>query len=590
MADDKDRLFGDKHISSKIMLKRLMHYIMPEWKSFLLAFILIIINVGADIILPLFFKEFTNAVALTSTTLAYILGLSLGYFAISLVTQVLIYFESMILQKAGQRTVYKLRMEVFTHIENMSQNQFNMMPVGSLVTRVANYTTAMSDLFTNVLVSLLRNILTLVGVYVVMFTLSWSLSLFLLIFVAVIFISSFLFRKIISKVWKKEREYTSDLNAFLNENLSGMKITQIFNQEKRKDEEFMVKNNQLRKTKYKAVLIFAIYRPFINLLYYAALAITFIVGVRINLNAGEIVAFYMYLSKFFNPVQNIADQLNNIQKATTSSERLFNLLDVEPESLDKEGAIHIDNFKGKIEFKNVWFAYENEDWILKDVSFKIEPKQTVAFVGATGAGKTTILSLIVRNYQIQKGEILIDDININDIEIQSLRKAVGQMLQDVFLFTGNIRNNITLHDESFTDQEINEVCSYVNADKFINKLEHGLDEEVIERGENFSQGQRQLLSFARTVIHKPQILILDEATANIDTETEKLIQESLEKMKSIGTMLVVAHRLSTIQNADQIIVLQHGEVIETGTHQALLKQKGYYHKLYLLQFNNANLV
>ena len=365
-----------------------------------------------------------------------------------------------------------------------------------------------------------------------------------------------------------------------------MKIIQIFNQQKRKEEEFNVKNNQLRKTKFNAVLAFASYRPFISFLYYAALAVTFFVGVYLSLTAGEIVAFYLYLSRFFNPVQSIADQLNQIQRAATSSERLFNLLDVEPESLDKPNAIRVEKFIGKIEFRNVWFAYTDEEWILRDVSFVIEPKQTVAFVGATGAGKTTILSLIVRNYQVQKGQILIDDIDINDIEIESLRRAVGQMLQDVFLFTGNIRNNITLHDESYTDEEVHQVCEYVNADKFIDRLEKGLDEEVIERGENFSQGQRQLLSFARTVLHKPQILILDEATANIDTETEKLIQESLEKMKSIGTMLVVAHRLSTIQNADQIIVLQHGEVIETGTHQSLLRQKGYYYKLYLLQFNN----
>ena len=365
-----------------------------------------------------------------------------------------------------------------------------------------------------------------------------------------------------------------------------MKIIQIFNQQKRKEKEFNVKNTELRRTKFKAVLAFASYRPFINFLYYSALAVTFFVGVGLALSAGEIVAFYLYLSRFFNPVQSIADQLNQIQRATTSSERLFNLLDVQPESLDKPNPIHIDKFVGKIEFRHVWFAYKEEEWILKDVSFVIEPKQTVAFVGATGAGKTTILSLIVRNFEIQKGQILIDDIDIADIEVKSLRKAVGQMLQDVFLFTGTIRTNITLHDDSFSDEEINEVCTYVNADKFISKLDKGLDEEVIERGENFSQGQRQLLSFARTVIHKPQILILDEATANIDTETEKLIQESLEKMKSIGTMLVVAHRLSTIQNADQIIVLQHGEVIEKGTHQSLLRQKGYYHKLYLLQFDN----
>ena len=588
MAEDNEKLFGDKKIPMKVMLKRLVHYILPEWKSFLLAFLLIIINVVLDVILPLFLKEFTDALGkrIDSTPLAFIIGLAAGYFGICVINQVLIYFESMILQKTGQRIVYKLRMEVFEHIENMSQNQFNIMPVGSLVTRVANYTTSMSDLFTNVLVSLLRNALTIVGVYGIMFYLSWKLSLLLFAFVAVVFIASFIFRKVITKIWRKERRLTSDLNTFLNENLSGMKIIQIFNQQKRKEKEFNVKNTDLRKTKFKAVLAFASYRPFINFLYYSALAVTFFVGVSLALSAGEIVAFYLYLSKFFNPVQNIADQLNQIQRATTSSERLFNLLDVQPESLDKPNPIHIDKFVGKIEFRHVWFAYKDEEWILKDVSFVIEPKQTVAFVGATGAGKTTILSLIVRNFEIQKGQILIDDIDIADIEIKSLRKAVGQMLQDVFLFTGNIRTNITLHDEEISDEEINEVCKYVNADKFISKLEKGLDEEVVERGENFSQGQRQLLSFARTVIHKPQILILDEATANIDTETEKLIQESLEKMKSIGTMLVVAHRLSTIQNADQIIVLQHGEVIEKGTHQSLLRQKGHYYKLYLLQFNN----
>ena len=584
--EDNEKLFGDKKIPTKVMLKRLMHYILPEWKAFTLAFLLIIINVAIDVALPLALRYTTDELGKANPSLSFVINLTVGWFVLSVISQIIIYFESMILQKTGQRIVYKLRMEVFEHIENMSQNQFNIMPVGSLVTRVANYTTSMSDLFTNVVVSLLRNVLTIVGVYAIMFFLSWKLSLLLLAFVAVVFIASFIFRKIITKIWRKERQYTSDLNTFLNENLSGMKIIQIFNQEKRKEGEFNEKNTLLRKTKFKAVIAFASYRPFISFLYFAALAVTFFVGVSLALTAGEIVAFYLYLSRFFNPVQNIADQLNQIQKATTSSERLFNLLDVEPESLDKPNPIHVDHFEGRIEFKNVWFAYEKEEWILKNVSFVIEPKQTVAFVGATGAGKTTILSLIVRNYEIQKGQILIDGIDIADIEIKSLRKAVGQMLQDVFLFTGNIRNNITLHDEDFTDEEINKVCEYVNADKFINKLDKGLDEEVIERGENFSQGQRQLLSFARTVLHKPQILILDEATANIDTETEKLIQESLEKMKSIGTMLVVAHRLSTIQNADQIIVLQNGEVIETGTHQSLLRQKGYYHKLYLLQFHN----
>jgi ATP-binding cassette subfamily B protein len=280
--------------------------------------------------------------------------------------------------------------------------------------------------------------------------------------------------------------------------------------------------------------------------------------------------------------------LNHIQRALTSSERLFNLLDVKPEVVDDEDAIEIESFKGDIEFKNVWFAYNEDQWILKDVSFKVEAGQTAAFVGATGAGKTTILSLIVRNFQIQKGEILIDGININKIKIKSLRKCIGQMLQDVFLFTGNIINNITLNDNSYSLDEVKEACKYVNADKFIEELPEQYETEVIERGENYSQGQRQLLSFARTVLHKPQILILDEATANIDTETEVLIQESLEKMRNIGTMLVVAHRLSTVQKSDKIIVLQNGELIESGTHQELLKNRGHYYKLYKLQYEGKN--
>lgn len=586
MKEELEKLKGDKKIPFKIMIKRIFKYVKPEIWNFILSFALLILNVVLDIILPIFLGEITNTLKMDNIDLKYVFIMAGSYFAIGVVNMIFIYFESMILQKIGQRIIYRLRLEVFTHIENMSLNQFNDMPVGSLVTRVANYTASMSDLFTNILVNLLRNVLTVIGVYAIMLYISPKLSLVLLSIVAIIFVTSFIFAKIVSKVFRNERKLISDMNTYLNENLSGMKLTQIFNQEKVKEKEFLAKNEQLRKARYMIVLCFGTYRPFITLLNYVAVAITFYMGVTLGLLSGAIVSFYLYISKFFNPIQNLADQLNNIQRALTASERLFNLLDVEPDVKDAEDAIEVDSFEGHIEFKNVWFAYEEENWILKDVSFEIKPKESCAFVGATGAGKTTILGLIVRNYEIQKGQILIDGIDITKIKIKSLRKAIGQMLQDVFLFSGSIRSNITLHDDSFTDEEIKETCEYVNADTFINKLEKGLDEEVIERGENFSQGQRQLLSFARTVLHKPQILILDEATANIDTETEVIIQESLEKIKNIGTMLVVAHRLSTIQHADQIIVLQYGEVIERGTHQELLKNKGYYHKLYQLQFED----
>lgn len=587
MEKELEKLMGDKKIPLTTLFKRTFHYVKPELPRFLFALFLILINVGIDVVLPLIISKITTNLKSDYLDLILILVLVIGYFLLSLVNQVFLYFESMILQKAGQKIIYNLRMEVFEHIENMSLDQLNDMPVGSLVTRVCSYTTSMSDLFTNVLVNVIRNVLTIVVVYVVMFTISYRLSFVLLGIVILVFIISFVFSRVISKIFRKERRYISDLNTYLNENISGMKLIQIFNQEINKSEEFSKKNEDLRKARYKVVLAFGIYRPLITFIYFVAIALTFYFGIEFGLNSGEIVAFYLLLSRFFNPVQNLADQLNNIQKALTASERLFNLLDVEPKVVDAIDAIEINEFKGKIEFRNVYFAYKDEDWILKNVSFVINPKETCAFVGATGAGKTTILSLIVRNYEIQKGQILIDDIDIKKIKVTSLRKAIGQMLQDVFLFSGTIRTNITLYDdEKYSDEEIIKVCDYVNASSFINKLDKGLDEYVIERGENFSSGQRQLLSFARTVLAKPQILILDEATANIDTETETLIQESLAKIKNIGTMLIVAHRLSTIQHSDQIIVLNNGEIVEKGTHQELLKHKGLYYKLYELQFNN----
>ena len=531
MNDELEKLKGDVKLPLRVIIKRTLKYISSEKGGFILSLLLLGLNVVLDSISPLFTSRITDELVQDNINIKLILNLVLLSFALTCINQAFLYLNARTLQNSGQRIIYRLRREIFEHIENMSLNQFNEMPVGSLVTRVTSYTASMSDLFTGVLVRILRDITTLVGVYVIMFVISPSLATSLLGVIAVVFAISYVFSKIVRGFFRKERACISDINTFLNENLAGMKLTQVFNQEKTKEEQFLEKN-------------------------------------------------------FFNPIQNLADQLNALQKALTASERIFNLLDVKPDVLDKPDAIKIDRFEGRIEFKNVWFAYKDDNWILKDVSFVIEPKQTCAFVGATGAGKTTILSLIVRNYEVQKGEILIDGININDIEISSLRRAIGQMLQDVFLFSGTIKDNITLHDDSFTQEEVEDACRYVSADTFIERLPDKYEEEIIEKGENLSQGQRQLLSFARTVIHKPQILILDEATANIDTETEVLIQQSLEKMKSIGTMLVVAHRLSTIQHADQIIVLQNGRIVEKGDHQQLLKNRGYYYKLYQIQFEN----
>ena len=588
--DEKEQLKGDRKLPTGEFIRRIAQYLRPELPRFLGAALLLLLNVVFDIVLPLLTSRMTDNLTSDAINLPYLLWMTAAYIVICLVSKGFFVLESLLLQRAGQQIIYNLRIDVFDHIEEMSRNQFTEMPVGSLVTRVTSYTQSMSDLFTNVIVSVIKNFLTVFGVYVIMFFINAKLAAILLAPVTVIFITSLIFSKYVGGAFRTERQKISEVNTMLNESLSGMSVIQMFNRQKQKLAAFDEKNDDYRQARFNVLKGFGLYRPFVTLVYISTLALIFWFGVKIGLTPGSIVGFYFYTGLFFHPVEMLADQLNNIQRARSASERLFNLMDVQPEVHDKPDAIDLEHVEGRIEFKNVWFAYEPGNWILRDVSFVIEPGQTCAFVGATGAGKTTILSLIVRNYEIQKGQILIDGVDIADIRIKSLRKLVGQMLQDVFLFSGTIRTNLSLHDDTIPDEEIEAACRYVNADAFIEKLPKGYDEPVIERGENFSQGQRQLLSFARTVLHRPQILILDEATANIDTETESLIQASLEKMRSIGTMLVVAHRLSTIQHADQIIVLQNGEIVERGTHQQLLSNRGCYWKLYQLQFEEKEAI
>lgn len=564
-------------------LKRSFRFVKPQLHRFIPAFILILFNVAFDVVMPLFVSRVTDNLKSDMIALKIIIGLAVGYISLGAVNQIVLYILSMLLQKAGQSIVQNIRMETFDHIQNLSHGQLDKMPVGSLVTRVASYTASLSDLFTEVIVKVLKNLLSIVGVYGMMLYISWKLALVMLAFITCVALISFGFGKIIGALFRKERQYISELNTYLNENLSGMKLIHIFNRQQFKELEFICKNENLRKSRYKVVIAFGVYRPLITLISVLATATTFWLGVKFGLSAAMIVAFYLYLSNFFNPIQNLADQLNNLQKALTASEKIFRLLDIKPEVRDLPDAEDVESFRGDIEFKDVWFAYEGEDWILKGVSFKVAAGDTCAFVGATGAGKSTILSLVVRNYEIQKGQILIDGKDIKNIKISCLRRAIGQMMQDVFLFSGTIKSNLTLDDPSFSDEQIHAACSYVCADGFISKLPEGINSELSDHGDNLSQGQRQLLSFARTVLHKPQILILDEATANIDTETETLINRSLEKIRTLGTMLVCAHRLTTIRNADNIIVLQHGEIIESGTHEELISHDGYYSKLYRLQ-------
>ena len=595
MKNKKETIGFDRNMKDGEITKRLLKYARPHIKSFILVLFIMLFSIAYDIVSPLLISEIQDLIKIEGFEISKLYIMVAVYASILVVSLICTYAQAIILQKTGQKILSKLREDVFTHIESLSHEQLNEMPVGKLVTRVANDTGSISMMFTNLIVNLVKNVFVIVGILIAMLCVNYTLTLMVLCFVPFIVVFTLIFRKFSRAAYRKVKDGTTDINTFLSENLSGMKITQIFNCQDKKMREFSEKNRKLAKAKRNQIFVFGVFRPMVYMLYIFSVVCLFFFGAKGYLDGSEflgqkidsavMVAFYMYINKFFNPIQSLAEQFNWLQSAFASAEKIFTILDIEPKVVDTEGAIEMDEIKGEIEFRDVWFSYVPGEWVLKGVSFHVKPNQTVAFIGSTGSGKSTILSLICRNYEIQKGEILIDGVNIKDIKISSLRRHFGQMLQDVFLFAGTIKTNITLGNDKFTDEEIREACRYVNADKFIDKLEGGLDEPVRERGNNFSAGQRQLLSFARTVIHKPSVMILDEATANIDTETEVLIQDSLEKMMNIGTMLIVAHRLSTIQHADNIILLSHGEIMEQGTHNELLKLRGRYYKLYTMQYN-----
>lgn len=569
------------------MIGNLARYLKPYLPKFIFAIVLDTLSVLLYTTEPLFYKEILRLLKIETTQFTSILAIGLFFIVAMFASIILMYISGMMVQKVGQRVIYDIRRDIFNHIEELAIGQLNTIPVGKLVTRITNDTGTLMDFFTNILVNMLKNIITLVAIAIISFFVNWRLALILIAFLPIILAITIFFRSKSKKVYREIRKNVSSINGFLSENLSGMKTIQIFNQEERKAEEFTKLNKQLRDSNLKSVRIFALFRPGVFFIYVMAIVAVMSVGLRLVMNGqldtDGLYAFYIYISQFFNPVQNLAEQFNGIQSSMTAAERILAVLDLKADVLDSDDSIDVDGFKGKIEFKNVWFSYVPGEWVLKDISFVIEPGETAAFVGATGAGKSTIIGLIVRNYEIQKGQILIDGIDIKKIKINSLRKHIGEMLQDVFLFSGTIASNIALDDDSITRKEIEDASRYVGADTFIEKLPKKYDEEVLERGNNFSMGQRQLISFARTVVYKPNIVVLDEATANIDTETEVLIQNSLLKMKNIGTMVIVAHRLSTIKHADKIFVISKGKIIEEGTHQELLKLRGTYYNLYRLQ-------
>ena len=495
-----------------------------------------------------------------------------------------------ILQNIGQSIIYRMREEVFAHIHSLSVNFFNTQPVGKLVTRVSNDTEAVNELFSQILAKLFKNSVKIIGFAVVMLSIDVRMALYSFILIPFVTGLTFFFRYMSRKAYRLTRTRITELNTFLSEHISGMKLIQIFAREREKYQEFEDKSEQLFRANWREVMTFAVFRPSIYMLSVFAMVIVIGQGsasvLAGTVSLGTLFVFINYISSFFEPIQELAEQFGTMQSSLASAEKIFSILDEKPEIVNPAEPREI-TIQGRIEFRHVWFAYEKDDYILKDVSFCIEPGEKVAFVGATGAGKSSILNLIGRYYDVQRGEILIDGVDIREIDKDTLRRAIGQVQQDVFIFTGDVKGNISLDNEEITREEIERAARIVNADSFINKMPDGYDEPVTERGSTLSAGQRQLLSFARTLAYQPTILVLDEATANIDTETESLITQALEKLMEGRTTIMVAHRLSTIQHADKIIVMHKGEIRESGSHQELLQLGGMYKKLYDLQLVEA---
>ncbi len=588
--------------------RRLLRYAKPYIGWFAIAFVIILSLVGLELYQPQIIGaavdecvskyqlvsadglSLDDLKAIRGEDLARVIKLGLIYLATVLAVMGLTYAQASILAVVGQKIIYNIRNDIFTHMTKLHIGFYNDNPIGRLVTRVTNDCETVNEMFTSVIVNILKSFCVLIGIIALMLVENVKLSLWIFTVLPVVAAATIIFRGATRKIYRAIRAKISELNGFVAEHVSGMKVVQAFNAEEDVCAQFGERTEKLRKDNIKQLIIFALYSPVSYVMSIAALAILIFVGgdmvLKHILTIGTLFVFQRYINNFFQPIQELAEQFNTIQSANACAERIFWLLDTKPEIVDAPDAVAVESFRGSIEFKNVWFAYKGEDWILKDVSFTVNPGERVAFVGATGAGKTTIQNLICRYYDVQKGSILIDGIDVRSIRLADLRRNIGQMLQDVFLFSGDVNDNIRLNEKGISDEAVAAAAQTVNAASFISRLPGGYSHRVIERGAAFSAGQRQLISFARTLAFKPSVLILDEATANIDTETEALIQDALSKLMQGRTTIMVAHRLSTIQNADNIIVMHNGCIVEEGTHQQLLQKGGMYYKLYKLQYEH----
>ena len=605
-ADDADT--SDIHYEGSA-IRRILMYMKPHLRTFFICLALVLIATGLEIWRPIiigdaideFITGQTSAVVLSEGRTEWAAGemadarfrgvlIASAKYLLALVGLFLCNrFQFLMMQRMGQDIIYDMRNQIFTHIESLTMRFFDTTPVGKLVTRVTNDVESINEVFTDILIKLFRNVIKIVGLIVIMLSLNTRLALYSFILLPVVLVLTVIFRLISRRTYRMVRTRLTAINTYLSEHLSGMKIIQVFGCEEQKLDEFSGKNNDLYKAGFREMMVFALFRPGLYLLSILSLAIVMYFGGRTALldiiTIGTLFKFLQYIGSFFEPIQELAEQFSTLQSAIASSEKIFTLLDTKPLIPPDEHPTVLPGIKGRIEFDHVWFSYtgDEKDWVLKDVSFVIEPGQSVAFVGATGAGKSSILNLIGRYYDIQKGVIRVDGVDIRELSREQLRRAIGQVQQDVFLFTGDIRGNIRLLNEDITDTQIEEAAREVNAARFIERLPDRYAERVTERGATYSAGQRQLLSFARTLAYDPRILILDEATSNIDTETEQWIKEAVHRLMQGRTAIMVAHRLSTIQDCDRIMVMHHGRIRESGTHQELLQKNGIYKRLYELQ-------